>query len=132
MASNEFDRKAAEADNGGNGGPHFHQPNGASGTDLSRQISVTLTPEQFESIYLQPSQKSRQQGQLIKALGNPTCLGVMCFIFNLLPTSCILMGFRGLSASAQLPLVGVYYFVGVYEWLRGHDDGANADNCSLH
>lgn len=113
MASNELDRKGAE-DQGTNGGANFLQPNGASGTDLSRQISVTLTPEQFESLYLQPSQKSRQQGELIKALGNPTGLGVICFIFNLLPTSCILMGFRGLTAPAQVPILGVYYFVGAY------------------
>ncbi|CAO1620597.1 unnamed protein product [Parajaminaea phylloscopi] len=114
MSSQEYERKgggetgAAQAPMSAN----YLQPNGASGTDLSRQLSVTLTPQQFEELYLQPSLKSRQQGELIKALGNPTALGIICFIFNLLPTSTILMGWRGQTAMGQLGLQGVYYFVG--------------------
>lgn len=61
---------------------------------------------------MQPSLKSRQQGELIKALGNPTALGIICFILNLLPTSTILMGWRGQTAAGQLGLQGVYYFCG--------------------
>lgn len=56
--------------------------------------------------------KSRAQGQLIKALGNPTSLGIVCFVLNLCPTSCILMGFRGLTAAGQLSLLGTYYSMG--------------------
>lgn len=63
-------------------------------------------------LYLQPSQKSRQQGELIKALGNPTVLGIICFILNLMPTSMVLMGFRGTTSSGTLGMIGVYYFVG--------------------
>lgn len=47
MSSQEYERKAAP-EGGPAGGTGFLQPNGASGTDLSRQISVTLTPQQFE------------------------------------------------------------------------------------
>lgn len=72
--------------------------------------------------------KSRQQTQLIKALGNPTALGIICFILNLFPTSCLLMGFRGQTASGLVSLTGVYYLTGgagmivagILEWIVGN------------
>lgn len=35
------------------------EPNLKGGADLSRTISVTLTPSQFEEMYFQPSMKVR-------------------------------------------------------------------------
>ncbi|CAO1612984.1 unnamed protein product [Sympodiomycopsis kandeliae] len=108
--------------------PAYLQPNGSGGMDLNRQVSVTLTPQQFEELYLQPSIRSRSQGQLIKTLGNPTSLGIVCFILNLCPTSCLLMGFRGMTPTGQLALLGPYYSMGaigmitagILEWILGN------------
>ncbi|SPO26512.1 related to ATO3 - plasma membrane protein with possible role in export of ammonia [Ustilago trichophora] len=92
--------------------PAYQQADGTSGHDLGRQISVTLTPQQFEELYLQPSIKSRGQMGLVKTLGNPTALGIVSFLLTFSPTSCCLMGWRGASANSLLALIGAYYFMG--------------------
>lgn len=43
----ELDRHS-EHDLGHKSGPQYNNPNGQSGADLSRQISVQLTSQQFE------------------------------------------------------------------------------------
>lgn len=92
--------------------PTYQQADGTSGHDLGRQISVTLTPQQFEELYLQPSIKSRGQMGLVKTLGNPTALGIVSFLLTFAPTSCCLMGWRGATSNSLLALIGAYYFMG--------------------
>ena len=83
-----------------------HAENGLKGgSDLGRQLSVTLTPSQFEELYLQPGAKSRAQAQNIKTFGNPTPLGIVCFLLTYTPTMCILMGFRGTTSASLLSLL---------------------------
>lgn len=92
--------------------PTYHQSDLNNGHELGRQISVTLTPQQFEELYLQPSIKSRNQLGLVKTFGNPTALGIVSFLLTFCPTSCCLMGWRGASANSLLALIGAYYFMG--------------------
>ncbi|SNX84916.1 related to ATO3 - plasma membrane protein with possible role in export of ammonia [Melanopsichium pennsylvanicum] len=90
----------------------YQNADGTNGHGLGRQISVTLTPQQFEELYLQPSVKSRGQMSLVKTFGNPTALGIVSFLLTFAPTSCCLMGWRGASSNSLLALIGAYYFMG--------------------
>lgn len=120
--------KEAEATNGFDN--PTYQPAGPNGSnhELGRQISVTLTPQQFEELYLQPSMKSRAQAGVVKTFGNPTALGIVSFLLTLSPTSCALMGWRGANSNSLLALIGVYYFhggmalyvAGLLEWIIGN------------
>ncbi|KIS68742.1 uncharacterized protein UMAG_03310 [Mycosarcoma maydis] len=92
--------------------PAYQQADGSNGHDLGRQISVTLTPQQFEELYLQPSIKSRSQMGLVKTFGNPTSFGIVSFLLTLMPTSCCLMGWRGATSNSLLALIGAFYFMG--------------------
>ena len=89
----------------GNGGESMEGGNLKGGADLGRQVSITLTPSQFEEMYLQPGVKSRAQQANIKAFGNPTPLGIVCFLLTYTPTMAILMGFRGTTANSLLSLL---------------------------
>ena len=105
----------------------YHNADGTSGHELGRQISVTLTPQQFEELYLQPSIKSRGQLNLVKTFGNPTSFGIVSFLLTLLPASCCLMGWRGASSNSLLALIGAFYYMGggamilsgLLEWIVG-------------
>jgi len=89
--------------------------------------TVTLTPEQFEMLYLQPGD-SRRQYALAKTFGNPTPLGVTSFLLAHLPLSMDLMGFRGASAGSSVAMLGGFYAcagIGLYlacimEWIIGN------------
>lgn len=100
-----------EAEVASNEHPTYQGANG-SGHELGRQISVTLTQQQFEELYLQPGVKSRNQLGLVKTFGNPTALGIVSFLLTFTPTSCCLMGWRGATANSLLALIGPYYFMG--------------------
>ncbi|PWZ00236.1 hypothetical protein BCV70DRAFT_161161 [Testicularia cyperi] len=100
-----------EAELSSNEHPTYHGANG-SGHELGRQISVTLTQQQFEELYLQPGVKSRAQLGVVKTFGNPTALGIVSFLLTFMPTSCCLMGWRGATANSLLALLGPYYFMG--------------------
>jgi hypothetical protein len=88
----------------GNGG-HLTEGIHKGGADLGRQVSITLTPTQFEEMYLQPGLKSRGQSDNIKTFGNPTPLGIVCFLLTYTPTMMILMGFRGTTPASLLSLM---------------------------
>lgn len=60
----------ADAMNGGAGGE-----NGAS---LARQVTVTLSPEQYERMFFSPA--GPKNLDLQKRFGNPTLLGLICFL----------------------------------------------------
>lgn len=74
------------------------------GASLRRQISVQLTAEQFERLYLQPGGQ-QAKGDLAKRLGNPTPLGLASFLLCLTPFSCYLMGWIGTTNAAAPTLV---------------------------
>lgn len=99
----------------------------AGGASLRRQISVQLTAEQFERLYLQPG-GAKAKGDLAKRFGNPTPLGIASFLLSLTPFSCYLMGWTGTSTAAAPTLVGAMYFMGglglalagIFEWVLGN------------
>lgn len=71
------------------------------GTALHRLRSsntVTMSPELFEKLYLQPL--SPVKGDLRKTFGNPTPLGLLGFVLGLTPLACCLMGWRGAGGLA--------------------------------
>ncbi|GAA5989817.1 hypothetical protein JCM10908_002332 [Rhodotorula pacifica] len=98
-----------------------------AGASLRRQISVQLSPEQFERLYLQPG-GTKAKGDLAKRFGNPTPLGIASFLLCLTPFSCFLMGWTGVSTAAAATLVGAMYCVGgvgltlagIFEWVLGN------------
>lgn len=55
--------------------------------------SVTLSPEQFENLYLNP--KNQVAGDLRKTFANPTPIALMGFAVGLTPLSCEFMQWRG-------------------------------------
>lgn len=92
--------------------PHVLTSDGEQiGSPLGRSLSVVLTKEQFEKLYLQPSIKSSSQAANLKTFGNPTIIGIICFLLSFTPTSCLLMGWRGASATSAFALIGSYYLL---------------------
>ncbi|BGP27573.1 hypothetical protein JCM10295v2_006545 [Rhodotorula toruloides] len=97
------------------------------GASLRRQISVQLTAEQFERLYLQPGGQ-KAKGDLAKRFANPTPLGLASFLLCLTPFSCYLMGWIGTTTAAAPTLVGAMYFMGglgltvagILEWILGN------------
>jgi hypothetical protein len=83
----------------------------SNGSPLSRRVAVTLSPEQYERLFLQPSAPRR--GDLANRFANPTLLGLIGFLVPYTSTILILCGFQG--AVAPQSLVGTtedYYFFG--------------------
>ncbi|GAA5921689.1 hypothetical protein JCM1841_007090 [Sporobolomyces salmonicolor] len=81
------------------------------GASLGRSISVQLTAEQFERLYLQPGGQ-KAKGDLSKRFANPTPLGLASFLLCLTPFSCYLMGWAGTTTAAAPTLVGAMLFMG--------------------
>jgi len=87
---------------------------------------VTLSPEQFETLYLQP--KMNPGPGLTRSVGNPTPLGVSSFLLALFPLSMDILGFQGATAASGLASLGAYYAcagIGLYiaailEWTIGN------------
>ena len=71
--------------------------------------SVTISPELFEKIYLNP--QNAVKGDLRNTFGNPTPLALLGFLLSLSPLSCELMGWRGAGGDG-IATVGAYYFIG--------------------
>ncbi|KAK3176789.1 hypothetical protein OEA41_008114 [Lepraria neglecta] len=71
--------------------------------------SVTISPELFEKIYLNPQKEVK--GELRQTFGNPTPLALLGFLLSLSPLSCELMGWRGAGGDG-IATVGAYYFIG--------------------
>ncbi|CCG81050.1 putative Plasma membrane ammonium transporter [Taphrina deformans PYCC 5710] len=92
---------------------HHYNNSGSGYHDLENNLTrtttgMTLTPEMFERMYLNP--KNNVAGSLRKTFGNPTPLAIVGFLLSLTPLSCILMGFR--SAAGPAVLLGSYYYMG--------------------
>jgi len=71
--------------------------------------SVTLSPEQFEKLYLTPM--TRRQPELAKRVGNPTPLALGGFVITTTPISCCLMAWRGASGNG-VAFIGPIVFLG--------------------
>jgi len=97
------------------------------GGPLGRQISVSLSPEQFEALYLQPGGVGGK-GDLSKRFGNPTPLGIAGFLLSLTPLSIYLMNFGSTTSSSAIGIVGAFYILGgvcmilagLLEWVLGN------------
>ncbi|KAL5113142.1 hypothetical protein ACEQ8H_008994 [Pleosporales sp. CAS-2024a] len=82
-----------------------------NGAALSRQVTVALSPEQYERLFFQPGAPRR--GDLAKRFANPTLLGLVGFLIPYTSTILILCGFQGSVAPQSLVgLSGDYYFFG--------------------
>ena len=71
--------------------------------------SVTISPELFEKIYLNP--QNAVKGELRNTFANPTPLALLGFLLSLSPLSCELMGWRGAGGDG-IATVGAYWFIG--------------------
>jgi len=102
-----------------------------SGSDdhaIKRTLTtVTLSPEQFEMLYLQPRDATRQY-PYSKTFGNPTPLGITSFLLAHVPLSMDLLGFQGATSASSVAMLGGFYAcagIGLYiasimEWILGN------------
>jgi len=99
-----------------------------SHNDAPRQLTtVTLTPEQFEAMYLTPKHP-RLQGDIANRVGNPTPLGVSAFLLAHMPLAMDLLNFQGAAAASGVAMLGSFYAcagIGLYlacimEWIIGN------------
>jgi len=99
MSTEKIDHTMSEDHASGNGAP------------LSRQMTVALTPEQYERLFFQP--EGPRRGDFSKRFGNPTLLGLLGFLIPYTSTIFTLCGLRGAVAPTSLiGLDGDYYFLG--------------------
>ncbi|KAI5241582.1 hypothetical protein E4T47_04780 [Aureobasidium subglaciale] len=94
----KIDHSMTEDNNSGNGSP------------LSRQMTVALTPEQYERLFFQP--EGPRRGDYSKRFGNPTLLGLLGFLIPYTSTILTLCGFRGATTTSLVGLDGDYYAFG--------------------
>ncbi|TVY80807.1 Protein alcS [Lachnellula suecica] len=78
-------------------------------SELSRQMTVQLSSEQYERLFLQPQ---AAKGDLAKRLGNPTLLGLIGFLIPLSTTVFCLLQFQGSSTASLTSISGSTYFIG--------------------
>lgn len=76
---------------------------------LSRQITMQISPEQYEKLYYQPT---AAKGDLAKRLGNPTLLGVCGFLIPFQTTVFCILGWRGAGVASLVEVSGAFYFLG--------------------
>ncbi|TKA80413.1 hypothetical protein B0A49_01190 [Cryomyces minteri] len=81
----------------------------SSAADLSRQVTVQMSPEQYERLFFQPTPA---KGDLAKRLGNPTLLGVCGFLVPFCTTMMCLLQWRGTGPASLTGISGSYYFFG--------------------
>jgi len=87
--------------------------------------TVTLTPEQFESLYLQPGPG---RSTLVGRVGNAAPLGITCFLLAHMPLSMDLLGFQGATGDSGLATLGAFYacagiglwVAAIMEWVVGN------------
>jgi len=77
--------------------------------DLSRQITLNLSSDQYERLFFQPT---AAKGDLAKRLGNPTLLGVLGFLVPFSVTILCLLEFKGASSASLQGISGSWYFFG--------------------
>ncbi|KKA30008.1 hypothetical protein TD95_004393 [Thielaviopsis punctulata] len=102
---------------------------GANGAPLDRRRtygSISISPEMFEELYLQP--KNQVKGDLRAKFGNPTPVAIGGFILTTTPLSMALLGWQGAGGVVAPANVGTYLwlggvlllFGGVGEWILGN------------
>jgi succinate-acetate transporter protein len=80
-----------------------------NGAPLKRQYTtVTLSPEQFESLYLQPKLAGNVNA-LAKRVANPTPLGVSSFLLAQWPLAMDLLNFQGATGASGVASVGGFF-----------------------
>ncbi|KAL9055733.1 MAG: hypothetical protein Q9162_003369 [Coniocarpon cinnabarinum] len=83
-----------------------------NGSDLSRQVTLQLSPEQYERLFFTPT-PPRGETALAKKLGNPTLLGLLGFLIPYSSTIFCLIGWQGaVPPQSLIGLYGDYYFLG--------------------
>jgi len=83
----------------------------SDGAPLSRQVTVQLSPEQYERLFFQPSAPRR--GDLAKRFANPTLLGLLGFLIPYTSTILTLCQLSGaVPPTTLIGLSGDYYFLG--------------------
>ncbi|KAK4049984.1 hypothetical protein OIV83_003808 [Microbotryomycetes sp. JL201] len=98
-----------------------------AGAPLGRQISIQLSNEQYERLFLQTGGQGGK-GDLSQRLGNPTPLGIASFLLCFTPFACNLMGWGNVTSAANSMIIGAFYFIGgvgsllagVMEWVLGN------------
>jgi len=107
---------------------HMSRSSNAEQMGIQRNLTtVTLTPEQFESLYLTP-RDPRTTGNLASRFGNPTPLGVSSFLLAHMPLAMDLLNFQGATAASSTAMLGSFYAcagIGLYlacimEWIIGN------------
>ncbi|KAL5492940.1 hypothetical protein ACEPAI_4388 [Sanghuangporus weigelae] len=104
------------------------EDSGYNGTAARQLTTVTLTSEQFQTLYLQPHSSAGKRNLLVNNLGNPTPLGITAFLLALFPLSLDLLQLRGTTSGSSITLLGALYGVagiGLYlacimEWIIGN------------
>jgi len=88
---------------------HSFDKNAGNGNHLERQVTVSLTPEQYERLFFQPNVA---KGDLAKRLGNPTLLGVLGFLVPYSSTIFSLLQFQGSSVKSLTGVSGAFLIFG--------------------
>jgi len=78
-----------------------HMEHRGMGEPLSRQMTVAITPEQYERLFFQPTPA---KGDLAKRLGNPTLLGLLGFLIPYQSTIFCLLGWQNATITCKFPL----------------------------
>ncbi|KAL5513509.1 hypothetical protein ACEPAH_3908 [Sanghuangporus vaninii] len=99
-----------------------------NGTTARQLTTITLTPEQFDTLYLQPRSGAGKRNLLVNNLGNPTALGITSFLLALFPLSLDLLQLRGATSGSSITLLGALYGIGgiglylacIMEWIIGN------------
>jgi len=89
--------------------------------------TVTLTPEQFEALYLTP-RHPRLQGDIANRVGNPSPLGVSAFLLAHMPLAMDLLNFQHATSGSGVAMLGSFYacagiglyLAGIGEWIIGN------------
>ncbi|KAE9400890.1 hypothetical protein BT96DRAFT_818664 [Gymnopus androsaceus JB14] len=95
--------------------------------DSEQSRPVQYTPEQYERLFLTPGGRA-PLGNIARKFGNPTPIGVICFLLVVAPTAFVHMGWGGVTPAAVTALVGPYYMLGgmaqfvagIMEWIMGN------------
>ncbi|RDI83134.1 hypothetical protein Vi05172_g6875 [Venturia inaequalis] len=80
-----------------------------SSNDLTRHMTLSLSPEQYERLFFQPTSA---KGDLAKRLGNPTLLGTMGFLIPFTTTVLCALQWQGAGPASFTGISGTYYFLG--------------------
>ncbi|MCJ1250300.1 hypothetical protein MMC30_007526 [Trapelia coarctata] len=78
--------------------------------------SISISPEQFEKLFLSP--QNAVKGQLRSTFANPTPLALLGFLLSLSPLCWDLMGVRGAGGTGAAN-IGAYFFMGGVLMLLG-------------